>query len=672
MFYSSHPSFSLPSFVSPLLRIMALDSSSPDGKLRVLSLDGGGFRGLGALYTIDAIMKAVNDRNRDPTDPQLKPCDVFDWVLGASAGGLVAMLIGRLGLTCTQAIEDYKAIALALFGTNRDDFTRKVLDGTKLSTTDAYKNAIIAVLDKYERSTQPKRLKDRDYVPKPIPPATTVRETGKTGISTKMLRAKPQCVPSTGTNGAVFWSMKDLIQSATAAATNSAIDEASSATNSPEYLLAFEPEDRVQEADDGFIDIAYDNGGTGSPAINPAITALLGQKHFKALDVGVLVSMGQGFREADFVTPNPKPLKADVTSKIQNAFLGGVSDPNNSVVGTLLNYLKQAKSAQGAWETLSGNTDFSSGSLIKVDPPALPVDRFVDLADIFHADKIKAQVEQWVKDNNSLVKKIAEKLVKAKPDPETPDKQTGVRPYNPALDAPKPKVLDQYLSTYHVIFIVDDSTSMILEDDYSDWNDNRWRQAENAIGPIAQFAYEHKVVNIDMGFMHHKRTSPVVGLQSRATVEATFRSAKPPQNWNAIQYTPTAATLDFYLNRALDELDQTSDPVAYKNIRPTDIILLTDGEADDDPKASMRRARDRMDAGRHNHNYIGITIVQIGNSKKTAVKLQDITTGACGDMANLEPSNGQDLDNKKLERIMLGGIHPTVRKKYGGKPPVKK
>ena len=54
---------------------------------------------------------------------------------------------------------------------------------------------------------------------------------------------------------------------------------------------------------------------------------------------------------------------------------------------------------------------------------------------------------------------------------------------------------------------------MILEDDYSDWNDNRWNQAQTAIGPIAQFAYDNKVTNIGMGFMHYRRTNPVVGLQ---------------------------------------------------------------------------------------------------------------------------------------------------------------
>ncbi|KAH6905090.1 hypothetical protein BKA70DRAFT_506547 [Coprinopsis sp. MPI-PUGE-AT-0042] len=190
----------------------------------------------------------------------------------------------------------------------------------------------------------------------------------------------------------------------------------------------------------------------------------------------------------------------------------------------------------------------------------------------------------------------------------------------------------QYLSTYHVIFIVDDSTSMILNDDYSAWDENRWNQAQRAIGPIAQFAFDKNVTNIDMGFMHYQRNSPIRGLQSANAVVQAFDRAKPPRNLNPYQNTPTGVVLDFHITKALDELDlkARTDLNAYKQIPPTDIILLTDGEADDDPKAVMQRAGKRLDAGKHNHNYIGIQIVQIGNSPRVAEKLADITKGEYG------------------------------------------
>ena len=51
---------------------------------------------------------------------------------------------------------------------------------------------------------------------------------------------------------------------------------------------------------------------------------------------------------------------------------------------------------------------------------------------------------------------------------------------------------------------------------------------------------------------------------------------------------------------------------------------------DDDPKAVMAAARQEMDKNKHNHNYIGVQFVQIGNSSTTKLKLADLTTGQYG------------------------------------------
>lgn len=52
--------------------------------LCLLSLDGGGVRGLSSLYILECIMNLVNsERQGDP----VKPCDVFDLMGGTSTGG---------------------------------------------------------------------------------------------------------------------------------------------------------------------------------------------------------------------------------------------------------------------------------------------------------------------------------------------------------------------------------------------------------------------------------------------------------------------------------------------------------------------------------------------------------------------------------------------------------
>ena len=67
--------------------------------LRILSLDGGGVRGISSLYILKELMAQVNRQrraeNREPTSA-VSPCDVFDLICGMSTGGLIAIMLGRL------------------------------------------------------------------------------------------------------------------------------------------------------------------------------------------------------------------------------------------------------------------------------------------------------------------------------------------------------------------------------------------------------------------------------------------------------------------------------------------------------------------------------------------------------------------------------------------------
>jgi patatin-like phospholipase/acyl hydrolase len=55
--------------------------------LCLLSLDGGGVRGLSTLYILKSIMDRLNhERKKDNLLPA-KPCEVFDLIGGTSTGG---------------------------------------------------------------------------------------------------------------------------------------------------------------------------------------------------------------------------------------------------------------------------------------------------------------------------------------------------------------------------------------------------------------------------------------------------------------------------------------------------------------------------------------------------------------------------------------------------------
>ena len=66
--------------------------------LRILSLDGGGVRGISSLYMLKDLMAQVNRQYPldHPDEPALRPCDGVDLICGTSTGGLIALMLGRL------------------------------------------------------------------------------------------------------------------------------------------------------------------------------------------------------------------------------------------------------------------------------------------------------------------------------------------------------------------------------------------------------------------------------------------------------------------------------------------------------------------------------------------------------------------------------------------------
>lgn len=63
---------------------------------RILAFDGGGVRGLSSLLILQEIMEDI--RHRKKLDQTPKPCECFDLIGGTSTGGLIAIMLGLLGM----------------------------------------------------------------------------------------------------------------------------------------------------------------------------------------------------------------------------------------------------------------------------------------------------------------------------------------------------------------------------------------------------------------------------------------------------------------------------------------------------------------------------------------------------------------------------------------------
>jgi len=61
---------------------------------RLLSLDGGGVRGLSSLLILREIMMEIKSQKNADLIPL--PCEYFELIGGTSTGGLIAIMLGRL------------------------------------------------------------------------------------------------------------------------------------------------------------------------------------------------------------------------------------------------------------------------------------------------------------------------------------------------------------------------------------------------------------------------------------------------------------------------------------------------------------------------------------------------------------------------------------------------
>ncbi|KAF7556323.1 hypothetical protein G7Z17_g1540 [Cylindrodendrum hubeiense] len=151
--------------MSPLAR-------HPNG-VRLLSLDGGGIRGVAALVTLERIMARI--QTRIGSKEICRPADYFELAGGTSTGGIIGVMLFRLRMTATDAIKEYKIISERVFspklaGYNVNNWyfgggigslvssTKTVFSGSRFQDGDL-KAAIDRVVEKYGLDDNDRKLK---------------------------------------------------------------------------------------------------------------------------------------------------------------------------------------------------------------------------------------------------------------------------------------------------------------------------------------------------------------------------------------------------------------------------------------------------------------------------------------------------------------------------------
>src|SRR5262245_12248070 len=84
---------------------------------RILSLDGGGVRGLSSLLILKNFMEEIGRQAGHDSTPL--PCEYFDLIGGTSTGGLIAIMLGRLRMSVGECIANYLELSKEVFNIDR-------------------------------------------------------------------------------------------------------------------------------------------------------------------------------------------------------------------------------------------------------------------------------------------------------------------------------------------------------------------------------------------------------------------------------------------------------------------------------------------------------------------------------------------------------------------------
>lgn len=86
----------------------------PNG-VRLLSLDGGGVRGIASLVVLREIMWRVTKRIDPGSKEPCLPVDFFELAAGTSTGGIIAIMLFRLRMSADEACRQYYKVAKQVF-----------------------------------------------------------------------------------------------------------------------------------------------------------------------------------------------------------------------------------------------------------------------------------------------------------------------------------------------------------------------------------------------------------------------------------------------------------------------------------------------------------------------------------------------------------------------------
>lgn len=178
-----------------------------------------------------------------------------------------------------------------------------------------------------------------------------------------------------------------------------------------------------------------------------------------------------------------------------------------------------------------------------------------------------------------------------------------------------------FLSTFDTIFVIDDSGSMA---------GRSWTEVTDVLRAITPICTAHDTDGIDLFFLNHKSNSKAIpskgsaaggyrGIVDAAEVQRLFSSVRPGGG------TPTGTCLQKILKSYLALCKENKD--SLEDIKPVNIIVITDGAPSDDVESVLISAAKKLDKLEAPPYQVGVQFFQVGNLPGAREALQELDDG---------------------------------------------
>ena len=192
----------------------------------------------------------------------------------------------------------------------------------------------------------------------------------------------------------------------------------------------------------------------------------------------------------------------------------------------------------------------------------------------------------------------------------------------------------------------------------------KWRETADALKAITPICTEHDRDGVDLYFLNTPDSPTYRNVTSPEKVQQIFDKVRPGGG------TPTGSKLNSILKPYLRDCELKGKN-KIEDVKPLNVIVITDGEAHDDPESVILNAARKLDKLEAPMWQLGIQFFQVGSDPEATKALNDLDDGlqelGCErDMVDTVPWRGADsgivgLNAEGILKVVLVSlIHITL------------